>query len=190
MSRPALAATAAVAVAVVALTLLGSSEPAVRPPVVSEEDRDAIGAVPVERGADPPPADPDLDMADPEAVGRAYLAAAHTVDAGDSGRTHLRGAAYAEPGSAAGAVGTVVIDPPPPGTRRTATVTAMRLVAVDPEGLRRGYRAELGTATGPPGGPYAVTTVARHVVLARQPDGRWLVAVDSAATTDLPAGEG
>ncbi|WP_232661789.1 hypothetical protein [Pseudonocardia sp. TRM90224] len=190
MSRPVLAALTALAVTIAALALLGGAGPAERPPVVSNEDRDAIAAIPVERGADPPQADPDVDMSDPEAVGRAFLAAAHTVEAADRGRTHLRGAPYAEPGSAAGTVGTVVLDPPPPGTQRTATVTAMRLVASDPDGLCRGYRAELGTATGPPGGPYAFTTAARHVVLVRQPDGRWLVAVDSAATTDLPAGEG
>jgi hypothetical protein len=193
---PLLAALAVTAVAVVAVLLIGAgvseAPPSGDPPlggVISEEDRVALDAVPVERGAPAAPADPSVDLTDPEAVARAYLAAAHSVTPEDAGHTHLRGAAYAVPGSPPATVGVVVLDPPPAGSARTATVTALELAAVDHGNNRRGYRAEVGTATGPPGGPLTVGVVERYVVLAHQPDGRWLVAADSPATPDLPAGE-
>jgi hypothetical protein len=192
---PLLAALAVTAVAVVVFVLIGGgvggAPPSGDPPlgVISEEDRIALDAVPVERGAPPAPADPAVDLTDPDAVARAYLAAAHSIAPEDAGHTHLRGAAYAVPGSPPATVGVVVVDPPPPGSARTATVTALELAAVDQGNNRRGYRAEVGTATGPPGGPLTVGVAERYVVLAHQPDGRWLVAADSPATPDLPAGE-
>jgi hypothetical protein len=158
--------------------------------VLSEQDRHALDAVPVRRGAPPPRTDPAVDRTDAAAVARAYLAAAHSVAAADAGGTHLRAAGYAVPGSPPATVGVVVLDPPPAGSVRTAAVTALALVAADHGDRRRGYRAEVGTATGPPGAAAVVDLVARYVVLTRQPDGRWLVAVDSPATPDLPAGEG
>ncbi|MBN9100847.1 MAG: hypothetical protein J0I49_22445 [Pseudonocardia sp.] len=192
--RPVLAAGAAVVVAVLALLLVGAAgalqaPPSSDPPLgaaLSDEDRAALGAVPAERGAPPAAADPGVDLTDPEAVARAYLAAAHSVAPGDAGRTQLRAAGYAVPGSTAAAVGVVVLDPPPAGSLRTATVTALELVAADAGGTRRGYRAEVGTATGPPGGALAVDLVTSRIVLARQADGRWLVAAE---TPDLPTGE-
>ena len=57
------------------------------------------------------------------------------------------------------------------------------------------YRAELDIATGLPGGPLTVALVralGALVVLARQPDGRWLVVAettDGADHPDLPVGE-
>jgi hypothetical protein len=193
---PLLAALAVTAVAVGAFLLIsggfGEAPPSGDPPlggVLSEEDRIALDAVPVERGEPAAPTDPAVDPTDPEAVARAYLAAAHSTAPEDAGHTHLRGAAYAVPGSPAATVGVVVVDPPPPGSVRTATVTALELAAADQGNNRRGYRAEVGTATGPPGGPLTVGVVERYVVLAHQPDGRWLVAADSPATPDLPAGE-
>jgi hypothetical protein len=194
---PLLAALAAAAVAVMALVLVGGAAAGVAPPsggpplggTLSEEDRVALDAPPVQRGEPPAPVGPGVDLTDPEAAARAYLAAAHSVTPADTGRTQLRATGYAAPGTAPGAVGEVVLDPPPPGALRTATVTALELVAVDHDDLRRGYRAEVGTATGPPGGAVAVELVTRYVVLARQPDGLWLVAADSPATPDLPAGE-
>jgi hypothetical protein len=193
---PLLAAGAAALSAVLALTLVrgaaGDTPPSGDPPLgaaLSEADRIALDAVPVLRGAPPGPLDPALDMTDPESVARAYLTAAHSVTTADTGRTHLRAAGYAAPGSPPATVGVVVLDPPPSGSIRTAAVTSLELVAADGGDRRRGYRAELGTATGPPGGPLAVDLLARHVVLARQPDGRWLVAAESPVTPDLPAGE-
>ncbi len=186
--RPALAAGVAVAVTAVVLVLVGAA--GAPPPsgrgVLSQEERTALGAAPVGRGADPAPVDPSVDLTDPEAVARAYLAAAHTIRPGDAGRTQRRAAGYAVPGSPAAAVGVVVLDPPPEGTQRTATVTALQLAASDAGGARRGYRAEVGTATGPPGGAQAIELLAGWIVLAEQPDGGWLVAAD---TPDLPSGE-
>ncbi|OLT10749.1 hypothetical protein BJF78_05570 [Pseudonocardia sp. CNS-139] len=194
LRTPLLAALAVTAVALGAVLLTGFAGRADEPPsgdpppgaVLSQDDRAALDAAPVQRGAPAPPADPDVDLTDPDAVARAYLAAAHSVRPDDAGRTHLRGAAYAEPGSPPASVGVVVVDPPPPGSARTATVTALELAAVDYGNRRRGYRAELGTATGPPGGTLVVGLVERYVVLARQPDDRWLVVGDS---PDLPTGE-
>lgn len=197
LPRPVLAALGAVTVTLIALLLVGGagvlrSPPAGDPPigvVLDEDDRAALGAVPVERGADAAPVDPDVDLTDPEAVARAYLAAAHSASPGDTGRTHLRAAGYAVPGSQPATVGVVVLDPPPTGSWRTATVTALEFVASDGGDRRRGYVAEIGTATTVPGEPATVDLVDTQVVLARQPDGRWLVAADSPTTPDLPAGE-
>jgi hypothetical protein len=193
---PLLAAVAAAAVAVMAMAFVGGASgitpPAGNPPLgaaLSEEDRLALEAPPVQRGAPPAPVDSAVDGTDPEAVGRAYLRLAHSITAEDRGRTHLRATKYAAPGTAPNTVGVVVLDPPPPGSLRTAAVTALELVAADPGGQRRGYRAEVGTATGPPGGSVVVDLATRYVVLAHQPDGRWLVAADSPATPDLPAAE-
>jgi hypothetical protein len=191
-----LAALLAAMVAVLAFSLIGGTTrvgpPSGDPPLggaLSEADRVALDAMPVERGEPPPPPDPAVDLTDPEDVARAYLAAAHSAGPADAGRTSLRGAGYAVPGSPPATVGVIVVDPPPAGAARTATVTALALVAVAPGDVRRAYRAEVGTATGPAGGTLTVDLVARHVVLARQPDARWLVAADSPATTDLLAGE-
>jgi hypothetical protein len=193
---PLLAALAVTAVTVITFALTGGgphqAPPSGDPPLggaISEEDRIAIDAVPVQRGAPAAPADPTVDLTDPEAVARAYLGAAHSLTPEDAGHTHLRGAAYAVPESPPATVGVVVVDPPPTGSARTATVTALELAAADHGNSRRGYRAEVGTATGPPGGSLTIGLVERYVVLARQPDGSWLVAADSPVTPDLPAGE-
>ncbi|MGQ0575606.1 MAG: hypothetical protein ACT4RN_15600 [Pseudonocardia sp.] len=148
-------------------------------------DRDVLDVSPVVRGADAPPADPAVDMGDPEAVARAYLVAAHTVTGDDAGRTHLRAASYAQPGSPPAVVGVVVLDPPAPGEVRRAAVTALELVAADPGDRRRAYLAAVETATGAPAGPLDTALLTGHVVLAHQPDGRWLVASDTAENPDL-----
>ncbi|MCO1657248.1 hypothetical protein [Pseudonocardia humida] len=209
--RPTLAvlATLAAVLAVLGVAQLGGGSdrvpPSGEPPpgaVLSADDRLALDARPVDRGAPPPATDPDVDPTDPVAVARAYLSAAHSARPDDAGRTNLRAAAYAAPGSPPADVGVLVLDPPPAGAERTASVTALDLVAVahgegaghghgtdeDPV-LRRGYRAEIETTTGPRGGPVATEHLVRHVVLARQPDDTWLVAAESTAAPDLSAGE-
>jgi hypothetical protein len=154
--------------------------------VLDDADRRALDALPVRRGAAAVPADPAVDLADPTAVARAYLAAARSAGPDDGGRTQRRAAGYAEPGSPPAAVGVVVLDAPPPGQVRTAAVAALDLVAADEADLRRAYRATVTTATGPPGGAPVTAGTTAYVVLARQPDGRWLVAAD---TPDLPEGD-
>ena len=190
---PSMTAAAAVTIVILALVLVSSGrDRSSEPPVgaaLSSDDRHALSPVPVHRGAPAEPLDPTVDLHDPEAVARAYLVAAHSVSAADTGRTQLRAAGYAVPGNPPGAVGVIVLDAPGDGAVATAAVTALELVAVDREDRRRGYRAELGVATGPPGAAPAVTLVTRDVVLAREPDGRWLVAADTTATVDLLAGE-
>ena len=144
--------------------------------VLDGPDRSALGAVPLRRGADPPPADPAVDLADPAAVTHAYLTAARSAAPADHGRTRREAVAYTASGSPA-AVGVVVLDPPPPGQVRTATVDALELALAAADDRRRAYRATVTTVTGPPIG--AITTVSpAYVVLARQPDGRWLVVGD------------
>ena len=176
----------AVALAVVVLAVVGafllSRGPEPGPPlgaVLDGLDRRALGAVPMHRGAGPPPADPAVDFTDPVVVARTYLAAARSATPDDRDRTRLRAAPYAAPGSPTAAVGVVVLDPPPPGQVRTAAVTALDLVAAAEDDGRRGYRATVAAATGPPGGPATTSVTTAHVVLARQPDGRWLVVADA-----------
>jgi hypothetical protein len=151
--------------------------------VLDDADRRVLDAAPVRRGAGAVPADPSVDLTDPVAVAHAYLVAARAAGADDGGHTHLRAARYAAPGSPPAAVGVVVLDAPAPGQVRTADVTVLELVAADEADLRRGYRATVTTATGPPGRPAPSVVSTAYVVLARQPDGRWLVAAD---TPDLP----
>jgi len=176
VSRTLVAAAAALAVAVL-LVLAGlvvhGDEPG--PPlgaVLDGSDRHALDAAPLRRGPDPPPADPAVDLSDPAAVARAYLAAARSATPADHGHTRRDAVPYAAAGSPA-AVGVVVLDPPPPGQVRTAAVTALDLVAATEDDRRRGYRATVAMSTGP------VTATTAYVVLARQPDGRWLVVVDA-----------
>jgi hypothetical protein len=192
-SGGALAATVAAVLAVLALVLLargasGQVPPSGDPPpgaAIGADDRRALDARPVDRGTPAPPADPAVDLRDPDAVARAYLTAAYSVRPEDAGRTHLRAAGYAAPGTPPATVGVLVLDPPPPGTTRTASVTALDQLAADDADDRRGYRAEIATATGPPGGPATTDRLVRQVVLAHQPDGRWLVAAESTASPDL-----
>ena len=177
----------AVALTVVVLAVVGaflmSRDPEPGPPVgavLDGPDRRALAAVPMRRGAGPQPADPAVDFTDPQVVARTYLAAARSATPDDRDRTRLRAAAYAAPRSPTAAVGVVVLDPPPPGQVRTAAVTALDLVAAAEDDARRGYRATVAMATGPTGGPASTSVVTTaYVVLARQPDGRWLVVADA-----------
>ena len=144
--------------AAVTFLLTPNREPGPPPGVVLDGPaRRALDALPIRRGSGPLPADPAIDLTDPEAVARAYLVAAGSVVAADAGRTHLR----------------------------AAVVTALELVAVNRSTLRRGYLASISTATGSPGALTVIDDATAYVVLARQPDGRWLVVAD---TSDLPDG--
>lgn len=192
------AAVLVVAGLALALILSGRDVADPGPPlgaVLDDTDRRALDATPVRRGAPPPPADPTVDLTDPVAVARAYLAAARSIGADDGGRTQLRAAAYAVPGSPPAAVGVVVLDAP--GQVHSAAVTGLDLITTDQADRRRGYRATVRMTIRPPNGPArsptvpgpdppngaaTTSTTAAYVVVARQPDGRWLVAAD---TSDL-----
>jgi hypothetical protein len=152
--------------------------------VLDVTDRRALNAVAMRRGPAAAPADPAVDLTDPDAVARAYLATARSSEPADRGRTRLRAAGYAEPGSPPAAVGVVVLDTPPAGQVRTAVVTALDVVGADEAGRRRAYRATVATATGPPGGSATAATTTAHLVLSHQPDGRWLVAADTPDQTE------
>ncbi|MBL8924715.1 MAG: hypothetical protein JNM77_00545 [Pseudonocardia sp.] len=176
----------AVALTVVVLAVVGavlmSRDSRPGPPlgaVLDGADRRALAAVPMRRGPGPPPADPAVDFTDPQVVARTYLAAARSATPDDRDLTRLRAAAYAAPRSPTASVGVVVLDPPPPGQVRTAGVTALDLVAAAEDDGRRGYRATVAIATGPPDGAASTTVTTAYVVLARQPDGRWLVVADA-----------
>ncbi len=171
--------------AVARLTGPDGDEPGpLRGVVLDGADRRALDAVPVRRGV-AAPTDPAVDLTDPVAVTRAYLTVARASGGDDAGRTRLQAAGYAAPGSPPGTVGVRVLDPPPPGQVRTAAVVALDLVAADPADRRRGYRASLATATGPPGGAAVPARATAYVVLARQPDGRWLVTADTADPAEV-----
>ncbi|MGD9525832.1 hypothetical protein [Pseudonocardia sp.] len=175
-----------VAAVVFAAALLGrSTDAAPTGSTLTAQDRLALDAPAVVRGAPALPVDPAVDLGDPEAVARAYLIAALSLVADDTGRTHLRAAGYAEPGSPPATVGVLVLDPPPPGEVRRAAVRDLELVAAAPDDRRRAYLAAVETITGPPGGPGRNALVNGHLVLAFQPDGRWLVASDTAPDPDL-----
>ena len=175
--------------AALAVPLLLHGDPDYGPPlgaVLDGPDRRVLDAVPLRRGPEPPPADPAVDLTDPVAVARAYLVAARAAGPDDAGRTRRQAASYAAPGSPPAAVGVLVLDPPPGGQVRTAAVPELDHVAVDDADRRRGYRATVAAATGPPGGAAVPAVATAYVALARQPDGRWLVTTD---TPDLPEGD-
>jgi hypothetical protein len=181
LSIPAAAALVVVLLAVAGVFLIPRT-PEPGPPlgaVLGSPDRRALGAVPIRRGVGPPRADPAVDFTDPAVVARTYLAAARSATPDDRDRTRLQAAAYAAQGSPPAAVGVVVLDPPPPGEVRTAAVTALELVGAAEDDERRGYRATVATATGLPDGSATTTVTTTYVVLARQPDGHWLVVADA-----------
>ena len=61
---------------------------------------------------------------------------------------------------------------------------AVDLLASEGADRRRGYRATVALSTGPPGGPAVPAVTTAYVVLARQPDGRWLVVGDTPTLPD------
>jgi hypothetical protein len=191
VSSAAIARTSAAAlIAATVLLAIVMAVPALHRPdifsVLSDDDRRALGATTALRGVDPVTPDPAVGLTNPAAVARAYLAAAHSLLPGDVGHTQRRAAGFAQPGTPA-AVGVVVLDPPPPGASRTAVVTALELVAA--KGNRRGYRAEVRTATGRPGGPVTVARQHTLVVVSEGQDGRWRVVAETGDAGDVAFGE-
>lgn len=177
---PFLAAALVVLAAGLAVALAGVARPDATV-ALNRDDRTDLAAPPVLRGPEGPAADPTVDLTDPEEVAHAYLVAAYSAVPEDAGRTNRRATAYAEPGSPPAMVGVLVLDPPTPGTRRDAAVPALELVAAADDDTRRAYLATLRTTDGV-GGDAGLTV---NVVLAHQPDGRWLITADTPENPDL-----
>lgn len=147
--------------------------------VLSPADRDALAAPPVDPGAAPGRPDPSVDFADPVAVARAYVVAGYSLTGSDAGHTNRRATPYAAPSTPPGTVGVLVLMPPPPGHRAVAAVTDVTQVSGEPADARRGYLVGYRvTNDGAAASPGARRT--RYLVLARQFDGHWLVADDTA----------
>lgn len=161
--------------------VFGPADPS--PSVLSSQDRAALGGPDLERGPDPEP--PALLPSAPEAVARAYLAAAHAADDDDAGRTRRDAVVLAEPGSPA-AVGTPVLDPPGPGARRVAAVEDLVPSGADPARGRLAFLASVRAVTAAPGSAARTERWRTRVVLHHDPGGRWRVAADVPVTPDTP----
>ncbi|MBN9759031.1 hypothetical protein Ae406Ps2_3177 [Pseudonocardia sp. Ae406_Ps2] len=151
--------------------------------VLTSADRDALGDPGPVRG--PEPAVPATRPSSPGAVARAYLVAAHGTGAGAAGGTTLDGTPYALPGSPA-AAGAPVLDPPPPGSGRTAEVEDLDEGATDWARGRTALVATVRTTTSGPGTAPEVRRWRTRVVLALDAAGHWLVTADTPITTDTP----
>jgi hypothetical protein len=157
---------------------------------LSPADRDALGAAAVSPGAVPAGPDPSVDFTDPRSVASAYVVAAYSLRDSDAGTTNRRATPYAAPSTPPNTVGVLVLTPPPAGHTSAATVTDVTQVSGEPTDTRRGYLVGYRNSERPaPAGVTATPTAARttrYLLLARQFDGRWLVAGD---TADSQVGE-
>lgn len=138
----------------------------------SPADRQALGATPVERGAEAGGPDPAVDLTDPAAVARAYVTTAYGLRDTDAGHTNRRAVPYAAPGTPPATVGVLVVAAPPSGRRTVVTVTGVEQVNGEPSGTRRGYLVGYRTDLDP-------APRSRYLLMVRQIDGDWLVAGDS-----------
>ena len=150
-------------------------------------DRDALAQTPVDPGTAAPAPDPAVDLTDPVAVAKAYVVAAYSLRDTDAGHTNRRATGYAAPSTPPNTVGVLVLTPPAAGHTSTVAVTDVTQVSGEPTDVRRGYIVGFRTTDR---SPSATTNVSdrqiRYLVLARQFDGRWLVAGD---TADAQVGE-
>ncbi|MFL6072686.1 MAG: hypothetical protein ACJ73S_04735 [Mycobacteriales bacterium] len=129
-------------------------------------------------GAAPPGPDPSVNLADPVAVGRAYLVAAHTVHDSDAGSTNRRAQPYMDQANPSYGIGLPVLTPPPAGQTTTITVDTITPLSSAPG--RATYTTTWRLATGPtghPGRPGAETT--SYLSLAQQPDMTWRVLAET-----------
>lgn len=165
----------------------GSSRPDPGGAMFSAAERDVLDAAPVSPGAAPTRPDASVDFTDPRAVAGAYVVAGYSVRGSDAGRTNRRATPYAAPSSPPNEVGVLPLTTPLGGRHSTVIVTSVDQVAGEPTDTRRGYRVGYRSAEVADGAPEPApndrrfaTVHNRYLVLERQFDGRWLVAVDSA----------
>ncbi|MFF5992370.1 hypothetical protein [Prauserella flavalba] len=156
-------------------TIKSSAAPTTEP--IGPQARSAA-SLPPERPGAPGSRDPSgIDFGRPTAVARAYLVAAHTLRDTDRGKTNRRVLPYLAPDNPANPRGLVVVDPPPAGQTTTATVEQLQMVGSDQARQRIAYEARWSVSTGR--SAPKIDRRATFVVLARQPDGRWLVIQES-----------
>jgi hypothetical protein len=151
-------------------------------------DRNALGAAPVGRGAQPSAPDPTVNFTDAGAVATAYVHAAYSLQATDADRTNRRAVPYAAPSTPPNEVGVLALDTPPQGRRTDAVVTDVTRVDGEPTDTRRGYLVGYHDVTLPAEAPQpsasdpsvtATRRQTRYLLLTKQFDGRWLVASDT-----------
>lgn len=170
----------------------GQDRPAWTPDqgTLSPAERDVLATAPVSPGDVPAGPDPSVDLADPRAVAAAYVAAGYSVRGTDAGRTNRRATPYAAPNTPPRTIGVLVLAPPPPGHTTSAWVTDVTQVSGEPTDSHRGYLVGYRTAGRPDQADAAsdcspparcAARMTRSLLLARQFDGRWLVAGDTAA---------
>ncbi|MFP5022633.1 hypothetical protein [Pseudonocardia phyllosphaerae] len=176
-----LSAVVALPIALLVPALADADDGDHAPPVLTSDDRAALGGGDLERGADPlfPVPAPSA----PEGLVRAYLVAAHGAGPGDAVRTRRDAVTLTEPGGPA-AVGTPVLDAPPPGARRIAVVDALAPAEQDLTRGRQAYLADVRTTTAAPGGTARTERWRTRVVLHRGDDGRWRVLADVPLAAD------
>jgi hypothetical protein len=129
-------------------------------------------------GAAPAGPDPSVNLADPIAVSRAYLVAAHTVHGSDAGSTNRRAQPYMDRSNPAYGIGLPVLSPPPAG--QTTTITVDTVTPLSSGTGRATYTTTWRLATGPtghPGPPGAETT--SYLALAQQADKTWRVLAET-----------
>lgn len=129
-------------------------------------------------GVAPAGPDPSVNLADPVAVGRAYLVAAHTVHGSDAGFTNRRAQPYMDQSNPAYGIGLPVLSPPPAG--QTTTITVDTVTALSSGTGRATYTTTWRLATGPtghPGAPGPETT--SYLTLAQQADKTWRVLAET-----------
>ncbi|WP_116049696.1 hypothetical protein [Amycolatopsis palatopharyngis] len=150
-------------------------EPTARP--IGPQARDAASDQQQLPGTPDTSFSPDVDFRQPQAVARAYLVAAHTVTAADRGKSNRRVLPYLAPDNPANPRGLVVAETPTVG-RFTVTVDQLTVVGSNESGRRIAYEARWSIAADESSEPGRQRST--FVVLARQPDGRWLVTQETA----------
>jgi hypothetical protein len=155
---------------------------------VPRADQDPVpDLAPPAQSPDTTPA-PIAPLTDPQEAATAYLVAAESVTADDTGRRHRRAQPYVAPENPEAQTGVLVTDPPPAGSSRTIEVLSVARWSGNEAGDRIAFEIRYQPSLSPsipaddessPEGEPRLT----YVVVVRQADGGWLVA-QRAATLD------